>query len=101
MCCHVASGWNDASADSLSFVLTPHPDVPPRIVALGTATNGWRVEVLTRTNRLYVLERSLDLETWTPAALPAPGTGASAFLADTNAPASQAFYRVAIHRHAD
>ena len=95
---HVVSGWNDGSADNLSFVLTPRPDAPPQILAHSPAADGWQVEVLTRTNRLYVLERSLDLETWTTVALPTPGTGVSEFLADTDAPASHAFYRVAIYR---
>jgi hypothetical protein len=76
----------------------PRPDAPPQIVALGAAADGWWVEVPTRTNRLYVLERSPDLETWTATALPTPGTGTSEFLADTNKPASQAFYRVGIRR---
>jgi len=95
---HVVSGWNDGSADNLSFVLTPRPDAPPQILAHGPAAAGWWVEVLTQTNRLYVLERSLDLETWTAVALPTPGTGASEFLADADGPPSHAFYRVAIYR---
>jgi hypothetical protein len=95
---HVVSGWNDGSADNLSFVLTPRPDAPPHILAHGPAAAGWRVEVLTRTNRLYVLERSLDLETWTAAAPPAVGTGVSQLLTDTNPPASQVFYRIGMLR---
>lgn len=95
---HVVSGLNDASADNLSFVLTARPDAPPHILAHGPIDGGWWVEVLTRTNRLYELERSLDLQTWTVAATPTSGTGSSDILTDTNAPVSQAFYRVAVRR---
>jgi len=87
----VVTGLNDASADNLSFVLT----LPPFfITAHGKMTNGWRVECASRTNLLYVLERSPNLETWTEATPPAPGTGQTIVLVDTNAPAGQAFYRV-------
>lgn len=95
---HVVSGWNDGSADNLSFVLTPRPDAPPQIIAHGAVANGWWVEVLTRTNRFYVLERSVDFETWMAATPPTPGTGTSELLTDNHAPATQAFYRVNMSR---
>jgi hypothetical protein len=87
----VVSGLNDASADNLSFVLTPPPF---SITAHGKATNGWQVTFPSTINRLYVLARSQDLEQWTEVTPLTPATGETTVLVDTNAPASQAFYRV-------
>jgi hypothetical protein len=56
------------------------------------------VEVMSRTNRLYVLELSRDLVSWTEIAPVAPGVGVPLPLTDTNAPAGRAFYRVGIRR---
>jgi hypothetical protein len=89
----VVTGMNDASADNLSFVLTPAP--APTITALAKIADGWRVEFIASAQRLYVLERSEELIAWesvTPATL-APGQ--TAVLVDSNAPPGQAFYRVA------
>jgi len=91
---HVVTGMNDGSADNLSFVLTPKVPPPFFITAYGKVTNGWQVEFTTHTNQLYVLERSQNLEAWTPVTPPLPGTGQKAVLVDTNASMSQAFYRV-------
>jgi hypothetical protein len=90
----VVSGMNDASADNLSFVLTPKASPPFFITAHGPTTSGWQVEITTSTNRWYVLERSQDLEVWTEITSPAPGSGQTAVLVDTNAPPGHAFYRV-------
>ena len=90
----VVTGMNDASADNLSFVLTPRIPAPFFITAHGKLANGWQVEFTTLTNRLYVLERSEDLEAWTEVTPPTPGSGQRIVLVDTPAPAGQAFYRV-------
>lgn len=95
---HVASGLNDASADNLSFVVTPRPDPPPSIQAHRAGGGGWEVDVMTRTNRRYTLERSADLIVWVEVVPPTWGTGAALTLADSDAPAVQAFYRVVVHR---
>jgi hypothetical protein len=89
---HVASGQNDASADTLSFVLTPF--TPIVITAYGMATNGWQVEFTTSASRVYALERSQNLQQWTAVTPPTPGSGQTAVLVDTNATASQVFYRI-------
>ena len=87
----VVSAMNDASADNLSFVLTP----PALFITThGTATNGWQVTFFGSSNLIYVLERSTNLETWTDATLPTPGSGSNTTLTDTNAPAGRAYYRV-------
>jgi hypothetical protein len=89
---------NDASADNLSFVLTPRADPPFRILGC-TYTNGaWRVEFESRTNRLYSLERSLSLDTWETVVATVPGSGAPLALSDPNPPPAQAFYRVRCQR---
>ncbi|MST94384.1 MAG: hypothetical protein EXS33_03785 [Pedosphaera sp.] len=67
----VVTGMNDASADNLSFVLTPHPLPPFSNTAHGPAGNVWQVEFTGRTNRLYVLERSEDFAAWTEVTPPA------------------------------
>lgn len=93
----VFTGMNDASADNLSFVLTEKPD-PYRIVAYGQSTNGWTLQVASRTNRFYTLERSANLSSWTEILAPIQGTGGALTLVDPNPPAGQAFYRVARSR---
>ncbi len=89
---HAASSPNDASADNLSFVLTPI--VPILITTSGRVANGWQVEFAASASRLYVLERSPNLEAWIEVTPPTPGAGQSTILVDTNAPPDQAFYRV-------
>jgi hypothetical protein len=88
----VVTGMNDASADNLSFVLTPIQ--PILITAYGMVTNGWQVEFTTSASRFYVLERSPNLVEWTAVTPPKPGSGQTAVLVDANAPEGQAFYRV-------
>jgi hypothetical protein len=88
----VVTGQNDASADNLSFVLTPTPAVV--IMAFDAVTNGWQVEFASSATRAYALERSQDFGAWTAVTSLTTGTGQTLVLVDTNAPASQAFYRV-------
>ena len=94
----VVTGMNDASADDLSFVLTPKPDAAFSIATFGRTTNGWRVWFSATTNRLYTLERSENFESWIEVTSSAPGQDGPMALTDTNAPAGQAFYRVACRR---
>ena len=90
----VVTGMNDASADNLSFILTPKTPPPFFITAHGKVTNGWKVEFTSSSGRLYVLERSEHLDVWAEITPPTPGSGQTAVLVDTNAPVGQAFYRV-------
>lgn len=94
----VATGMNDASADNLSFVLTPRRDAPFSITAYGRTTNGWRVEFSAMSNRVYILERSQSLEPWSAITPPTLSSGGTMTLTDTNPPGGQAFYRVACRR---
>ena len=88
---HVVTGMNDASADNLSFILTPPPLF---ITAHGKATNGWQVTFNSSTNGIYVLERSLNLGAWTNSTPPTAGSGPATTLVDTNPPIGQGFYRI-------
>lgn len=95
----VVTGNNDASADNLLFVLSPGFEAPCSLVAPTLSPDGWRVEVVaTTTNRVYILERSVDLRFWAEVTAPVSGSGSRLPLTDTNAPASQAWYRVASQR---
>jgi hypothetical protein len=94
----VVTGNNDGSADDLSFVLTLRPDPPFSILNYSNNLSGWRVEITTLTNRLYALERSADLESWTSVTAQTPGTGSSLALTDSSPPVTQAFYRVRSQR---
>lgn len=94
----VATGMNDASADDLSFVLTAKPDPEFRILSYGAGESGWNVEFSSRTNRLYLLERSESLESWIEVTTAKAGSGGSMTFTDTNAPPGQAFYRVGCSR---
>jgi hypothetical protein len=94
----VTSGLNDASADNLSFVVTPKPEAAFAVTVHGPTPSGWQIEFISATNRLYVLERSATLEAWTNLTVPVTGNDGPMILTDTNAPAGQAFYRVARRR---
>lgn len=90
----LVTGSNDASADNLSFVLTPKPDPSFRILSHGATTNGWRIEFSSTTNRVYVLQRSETLQMWADVTAPVPGNGNPMTLVDTSISFGQAFYRV-------
>lgn len=89
---------NDASADNLSFVLTPRADPPFNVLSYALTNGAWRVEFASRTNRLYALERSPNLDTWETVAATVPGSGAPMALSDTKPLPGQAFYRVRCQR---
>jgi hypothetical protein len=93
------TGNNDGSADNLTFVLSAQSE-PPFSISLPTISpEGWRIEVpATRTNRLYILERSSDLVQWEPATSAIPGVGSVLTLVDSNAPSMAVYYRVQCRR---
>jgi hypothetical protein len=74
------------------FFATPLP-----VTQIITATPG-SIQFDSTTNWNYVLERSPDLQSWSDASVVTPGIAGSMTLADTNAPASQAFYRIRADR---
>jgi hypothetical protein len=90
---------NDASADDLSFVLSPRSDPPFLVQAPRRIPDGWELTAEpTRTSRFYRLWRSTDFSAWTDLGEEHPGTGGALLLRDTNAPATQAFYRISSRR---
>jgi len=65
----------------------------------GFADGLWQVEFASRTNWLYLLERSPDFTNWTGVSVEKPGTGDTLILAETNRPAANAvFYRTNARR---
>ncbi|HEV2393810.1 MAG TPA: hypothetical protein VG146_15765 [Verrucomicrobiae bacterium] len=80
-----------------NFVLTlPTPPVQNLTGALSDGL--WQAQFTSRSNWLYTLERTTDFVSWTDVSLAASGNGANLVLQDTNAPASQGFYRVRAQR---
>lgn len=84
---------NDASADNLSFVLSPAP-APPLVLQPRLVGQQFQVELPSRCQRLYCLERTTDWRSWTMVVSNLVGTGGRLVLTDTNRPPGQAFYRV-------
>ena len=64
----------------------------------GFTNQVWQAQFLSRSNWMYALERTTDLESWTDVSPATPGNGADLFLQDTNLPLGQAFYRVRANR---
>ena len=77
-------------------ITVPDPAVPD---LSGTIANGaWRIEFTARTNWLYALERTQDFQFWSAVSRVTPGANEPLTLADTNALAAHAFYRVRAQR---
>jgi hypothetical protein len=77
-------------------ITTPAPPVQNLAGALAGIV--WQSQFTSQTNWLYTLERTADLQSWSPASATASGTGGVMTLQDTNAPADNAFYRVRANR---
>jgi len=71
---------------------------PLSSLTIRASTAGTFVEFSSKTNWLYILERSINLQEWRPASLAVAGTGARATLQDTNEPAPNAFFRIRAER---
>lgn len=78
-------------------VVVTMPNLPIRDLNWTWDGSRWRAQLTTRTNWIYSLERSTDLQAWIPVAALA-GTGGAVILSDTNPPAQRAFYRVRAER---
>ena len=77
-------------------VITPPP--PIQDLTGGFSNNVWHVQFLSRTNWIYILERTADFQSWTDASPPTPGSGTNLVLPDAAAPTDKAFYRVRANR---
>jgi hypothetical protein len=74
------------------------PSSPVQNLEVMFANQQPQVSFTSRTNWVYEVERSTDLQTWTSASQRLSGNGQSIFWQDTNAPAMKAFYRVRSER---
>ena len=98
------SAAGDAYGDSLlahgavdNIIVTLPP--PPVQGLTGAVSHGlWQVQFNERTNWLYTLQRTADLQTWTEVSPATPGVSGALSLSDTNAPTDKAFYRVRASR---
>jgi hypothetical protein len=54
----------------------------------------WQVQFVSRTNWLYTLQRSTNLQSWTDVSVAISGNGTNLILQDLNAPGDKSFYRV-------
>jgi hypothetical protein len=80
-----------------NIVVTVPP--PPVQNLSGNFSNGvWQVQFISRTNWLYTLESSTNLQTWSDVSISTSGSGTILFLQDANAPADKEFYRVRADR---
>ena len=66
----------------------------PLPVGIVNSPAAGQVQFASDTNWLYTLERSLDFQTWTPAAPASFGSGTNLVLQATNLPSGKSFYRV-------
>jgi hypothetical protein len=77
--------------DNIVLSLPP----PPVQNLTGAFSNGvWLAQFNSRSNWLYSLQRSPDLQLWSGASVPVIGTGTVLALSDTNPPPNRAWYRV-------
>ena len=84
------------TVDNVYFTVPPPPVQEMKSVF---TNNSWQVSFSSRTNWSYVLERSSNLQTWSPASVSTSGTGNNVILTDTNVTAStMQFYRVRAER---
>lgn len=74
------------------------PDPPAPGLSLALTNGAAEVSCVARANWVFVLERSLDLQTWEAIGPPQPGTGDVLRLRDESPPALPAFYRVRASR---
>ena len=72
---------------------------PPVAAVAGSLDNGiWRIQLLSRTNWAYTLERTEDFARWAPAAGTVAGNGEAIVLEDRTPPAKNALYRIRAER---
>ncbi|MGD0745967.1 MAG: hypothetical protein ABSA45_12510, partial [Verrucomicrobiota bacterium] len=97
--------YSDAGADGSlfaqgtmdNFVVTVPP--PPVQNFIGSFTNGvWQAQFLSRSNWLYTLQRSAELQSWTDASPIMPGNATNLILQDAGPPPDKSFYRISAQR---
>jgi hypothetical protein len=81
--------------DNITITVPPSPVGILQCVANNQTA---AVQFLSRSNWLYTLERTVDLQSWSTASIPAPGTATNLLIQDTNPPVPSAMYRVRAER---
>ena len=79
-------------------VILTVPPPPVENLSGGFAGANWQVQLTSRTNWIYRLERTTDFQAWAITTAPTPGNGAILTLEDTNPPTAGANYRVRAQR---
>lgn len=99
------SSFNDAGADgsilargAVDNLSVEIPDAPVSGFEGTIVGARWQIQFQGRTNWIYTLERSDDLNQWTAAALPTLGSGERQTLVDEGALAAKAYYRIKAER---
>jgi hypothetical protein len=83
------------AVDNLVVTLPP----PPIQNLSGAFGNGiWQAQFLSRSNWVYRLQRTTDLQTWTNISPATAGNGTNLLLPDAHPPTDQAFYRISAQR---
>jgi len=81
--------------DNINLTLPP----PPVSTIVGSFSNeSWQVQFLSRSNWLYTLQRSIDLQSWSTVSSVTPGTGSTLVIQETNSVGGHALYRVSAAR---
>lgn len=74
------------------------PNPPVQSLTGNIMGDSWQAQFVSRTNWAYVLERTIDFQTWSNVSETLGGTGTNLVLQDTNALGEKAFYRVRAER---
>ncbi|HWD19824.1 MAG TPA: hypothetical protein VHB20_11155 [Verrucomicrobiae bacterium] len=94
------SAAGDTYGDSLlahgtvKNIVVALPLPPVRNFAGGLAAGAWQGQFLSRSNWIYTVQKSANLQNWSNASPALPGTGALVNWQDTNAAAAHLYYRV-------
>lgn len=81
--------------DNFSVTLPPSP---VQNLSGNFADAQWLAQFLSRSNWMYSLERSADLQNWNTVTNGIPGNGTNLFLLDANPPVDKGFYRIRADR---
>jgi hypothetical protein len=83
---------------TVANIVVTVPPPPVQNLSGNFSNDVWQVQFISRTNWLYTLESSTNLQTWTDVSISTSGSGTNLFLQDTNTPVDKEFYRVRADR---
>jgi len=93
--------WGEGSilahgaVDNIAVIV---PALPAHNLAGGFTNGNWQVQFSARANWLFMLERTVDFQTWTELAPAVSGITGTMSLIDTNPPVGHALYRIRASR---